>query len=125
MKEERDRLKLKKTVRMKLHYETKTSMSEVLKMNREKLLQDGLSKDERYNLRRQNMLAIQEKFYDVMEAHPSIFKIPFLLVNRKKQLKDRKYNEEEKEVIDYEPEIRTDTIYTRTKTVSSTSYLTH
>jgi hypothetical protein len=84
MREEKDRMRLKKTVRRKVLYETNKSMSEVLKLNRAVLLQDGLSKEERYRLRRQNLLAIQEKFFDVMEANPEIFKIPYLLAMRKK-----------------------------------------
>lgn len=54
-----------------------------------------------------------------MESNPDIFKIPYLLAMRKKTLKDRKYGEvEDNELIDFEPETRSTTIYTKTKTVS-------
>ena len=62
-----------------------------------------MSKEERYALRRENLIAIQGKFFDVMEANPEIFKIPCLQMQRKKILKERKHQEfDESDKIEFE-----------------------
>ena len=77
-KDEEQRLKLQKTVRRKVNFDEEKPMWEILSENRQRLLKDGLSKEERYALRRENLVAIQGKFFDVMEANPDIFKISCL-----------------------------------------------
>lgn len=102
-KEEDLRLKLQKTVRRKVNFDEEKPMWEILSENRQKLLKDGLSKEERYALRRENLVAIQGKFFEVMEANPEIFKIPCLQIQRKKILKERKHHEfEESDKIEFE-----------------------
>lgn len=38
-----------------------------------------LSEEEFHRLKKENLLAIQSKFYELMEKNPSIFKVPNLL----------------------------------------------
>jgi len=94
-------LKRKKVTIMK-----EKTIGESLFKNRELLTNPNLTKDERYKLRRENLLVIQEKFYEIMEKNPHIFKIQFLLFRRKKLLKEKKYRGFIRpDKIDYEPTI--------------------
>jgi hypothetical protein len=66
-------------------------MIDVLKKNNAILLGENsneLSEQEFHRLKKENLLAIQKRFYDLMENNPLIFKIPHLLHQRKKHIKE-------------------------------------
>lgn len=103
-KDEEQKLKLQKNVRRKVNFDEEKPMWDILSENGQRLLKNGLSKEERYTLKRENLIAIQGKFFDVMEANPEIFKIPCLQMQRKKILKERKHLEfDESDKIQFEP----------------------
>lgn len=101
----------------KVTFKQKRTMQEILKENREILKEDNIPKKERYVLRRMNLLAIQDKFYDVMERHPEIFNIPLLMHHRKITLRDRKYGKLNPDFIDFEPDECSEKVFKKSKKV--------
>lgn len=115
--EEKKKLMEQQKMKRKVNFNKKKTMQQILKENRELLLGDNLSKTERYRLRRMNLIAIQDKFYDVMEKNPKIFKIPLLIHTRKAILKERKYDKNIPDFIDFEPDEKSEEIFKKSKIV--------
>lgn len=92
-------------------------MIEIIRANRKVLLKDGLSKMERYRLRRINLLVIQEKFFEVMEKNPKIFKISLLTHRRKAILKERRFGKVKEDFIDFEPDEGEEVAFKKSKVV--------
>ena len=72
-KETQDTLKLKKNGRRKVKISEKAcSMLEVIQKNNDKLYaeESGLDAEKALQLKRENLLIVQQKFYEVMEKNP-------------------------------------------------------
>ena len=106
-------------VRVKMQAGVK--LGEVLFRNREILMKDGLTKAVRYALRRENLLAIQAKFYEVIEKNPAVFKCPLLVAMRKKAKKESLYmaggGDSTPSFIEFEPELSEKLHHSRAKLV--------
>lgn len=91
-KEKQDKIKLKKNNRRKIKFGEKTeTMMDILTRNNAVLMGEdfqNLAPEEYHRLKKENILTIQNKFYELMEKNPLIFKIPHLLHQRKKHLKE-------------------------------------
>lgn len=58
-------------------------MMKIIHSNNKKLREDNLTKEEIYELKREKLLAVQNKIYLFMEKNGNVFKIPQLTYRRK------------------------------------------
>lgn len=79
---------------IKVQFETKKPMSQILKENNKKICEGNLTEEQIYALKIKNLLSIQDLFFKVMEQNPLLFRIPHLLYHRKKILKEKQFQGE-------------------------------
>jgi hypothetical protein len=121
IKEAAERAEHKKMIKQKkVQFQKNKPMKQVLQENNKRIREEKLSPKEIYQLKRINLLAIQDRIYAMMEKNPSVFKIPHLLYHRKKVIKNRGVPEDQTSVkidpnLKFSKEIRPEVIVKRTK----------
>ena len=90
-----NRQKFKSLNKRKVQFDENTgTMISILKANNEVLYGEHsqlLSIEEYERLKKQNLMTVQNKFFEVMEKNSHIFKIPYILHQRKKHIQDTNF----------------------------------